>query len=102
MYITSVQASSVTPVDYKIYEGRGSGQRPLPWQPGFDISGVVSAVGEGCDRLRVGDAVWADNAGELGAAAQTLQAEGIRAPGPHRTQRATPDGGLLIWDLLFH
>ncbi|MBS02031.1 MAG: hypothetical protein CMQ24_04925, partial [Gammaproteobacteria bacterium] len=44
---------------------------------------------------------WAAR-GDLGAAAQTLQAEGIRASGPHRTQRATPGGGLLIWDLLFH
>tara|TARA_B100000676_G_scaffold43849_1_gene42133 strand:- start:63 stop:710 length:648 start_codon:yes stop_codon:yes gene_type:complete len=44
---------------------------------------------------------WAAR-GDLGAAAQTLQAEGIRASGPHRTQRATPDGGLPIWDLLFH
>jgi len=91
--LIEVQASSVNPVDYKIYEGRGGGQRPFPWQPGFDISGVVAAVGEGCDRLSVGDAVWADNAGELGAAAEFVAVDesrvGLKPPSLSHIEAAT-------------
>jgi NADPH2:quinone reductase len=66
--LVEVHASSVNPVDYKIFESRDTARDP--WQPGFDVSGVVAAVGEGCGRLAVGDHVWADNAGYLGAAAE--------------------------------
>lgn len=66
--LIEVHASSVNPVDYKIYENRDPSREP--WRPGFDLSGVVAVVGEGCTRLAVGDHVWADNAGYLGAAAE--------------------------------
>lgn len=68
--LIEIHASSVNPVDYKIYEGRHESERKFPWQPGFDISGVVVAVGAGCERLKIGDEVWVDNAGRLGAAAE--------------------------------
>jgi NADPH:quinone reductase-like Zn-dependent oxidoreductase len=35
---------------------------PPPYVPGFDLAGVVEAVGADCKRLRVGDRVWAMNA----------------------------------------
>lgn len=73
--LIGVRASSVNPVDWKILSG-GFGAR-FPHVLGFDVAGVVVAVGSGCRRLKVGDAVWADlgkfwplRGGELGAYAE--------------------------------
>lgn len=53
--LIKVAASSINPVDWKIMES------PIwPGVPGFDVGGVVEAVGPGCTRLKPGDAVWAD------------------------------------------
>eukprot|EP00440_Ansanella_granifera_P053233 gb/GFBE01057709.1/.p1 GENE.gb/GFBE01057709.1/~~gb/GFBE01057709.1/.p1 ORF type:complete len:368 (+),score=64.22 gb/GFBE01057709.1/:1-1104(+) len=53
-----VAASSVNPVDWKLLE------YPLglagPKVLGFDVAGTIEAVGPGCERLKPGDAVWAD------------------------------------------
>jgi NADPH2:quinone reductase len=56
-----VVASGVNPVDWKIREGHLKGGFPhvLPIIPGWDVAGVVEAVGEGVSRLRVGHRVWA-------------------------------------------
>ena len=71
--LIKVHGSSVNPVDWKIVNML-EGVRP-----GFDLSGVIVAVGSGVTsgRLKVGDEVWADNAPknfknvvELGACAQ--------------------------------
>lgn len=40
--------------------------------------------------------------GDLSHAAEVLGARQIETSGPRRTRRATPDGGMLEWDLLFH
>jgi len=50
-----VAASSVNPVDWKLLTSP-LGQKVL----GFDVSGTIEALGSGCTRLKVGDAVWAD------------------------------------------
>jgi NADPH:quinone reductase-like Zn-dependent oxidoreductase len=53
-----VAASSINPVDWKLLTS------PLailgPKVLGFDASGTIEALGSGCTRLKVGDAVWAD------------------------------------------
>ncbi|WP_221585365.1 NADP-dependent oxidoreductase [Microbacterium sp. G2-8] len=53
----TVEAAGVNPVERKLR----SGVRPLPgdgpWRAGSDGAGVVSAVGEGVDGFRAGDAV---------------------------------------------
>jgi len=59
MVLIKVEASSVNPcdVDYVEYGvGCSGGGGTL----GMDASGTVAAVGSGVDRLKVGDAVWAD------------------------------------------
>ena len=78
--LLAVHASSVNPVDWKIL----SGGLPLrfPHVLGFDASGIVAAVGSGCNRIKVGDSVWADlgktwllRGGELGAYADYALAD---------------------------
>jgi len=61
--LIKVAASSVNPVDWKLFESLYDAATTLglnPKVPGFDVSGVIEAVGDGCSRLKVGDAVWAD------------------------------------------
>lgn len=58
-----VLASSVNPIDWKCLSGALKAAFPVPFPdfvPGFDAAGVVAAVGEGVERLKVGDCVWTD------------------------------------------
>ncbi|HVS18674.1 MAG TPA: NADP-dependent oxidoreductase [Planctomycetota bacterium] len=57
--LVAVHAAGVNPVDWKIREG-AFGRQPgsLPRVLGFDVAGVVAAVGEGVERLAVGDEVY--------------------------------------------
>jgi NADPH:quinone reductase-like Zn-dependent oxidoreductase len=51
-----VQATSVNPVDYKTRSGRGPLRTP-PFTVGWDVAGVVDAIGGGVTRFDVGDEV---------------------------------------------
>ena len=54
-------AAGVNPVDWKIREGSLSPRVPhgFPLIPGWDVAGVVDELGEGCQRFRKGDRVFA-------------------------------------------
>ena len=54
----AVRAAAVNPTDIGL-RAVGGGDLPAPWTPGMDAAGTIEAVGEGEDRLRVGDAVMA-------------------------------------------
>lgn len=56
-----VVAAGVNPVDWKICRGMLAEILPhrFPLVPGWDVAGVVEEMGEGCQRLRKGDRVWA-------------------------------------------
>jgi NADPH:quinone reductase-like Zn-dependent oxidoreductase len=58
--LVRVVAASVNPVDWKIREGylRQMISYPLPLTLGWDVSGVVAAVGADVSRFKVGDAVF--------------------------------------------
>jgi NADPH2:quinone reductase len=56
--IIVVKAVGVNPVDTYIRSGNYGRNRPLPYTPGTDAAGVVSAVGEGVANLKVGDRVY--------------------------------------------
>ena len=58
--LVRVVAASVNPVDWKIREGylRQMIPYPLPLTLGWDVSGVVEAVGSEVSRFKVGDAVY--------------------------------------------
>lgn len=53
-----VIAATVNPTDILLRDP-GQGSTPLPMTPGMDAAGVIEAVGEGVDRLSVGDEVMA-------------------------------------------
>jgi len=57
-----VAGSSVNPVDWKLIKGDSAKQWSYPHVFGRDCSGTVLEVGSDVSRLKVGDAVWADNA----------------------------------------
>lgn len=82
--VIAVHASSVNPVDWKILQDPSlSTLLSFPHVMGFDAAGTVVAVGDGCTRLKVGDAVWADlgkywvlkGRGQLGAYAEYALAD---------------------------
>ncbi len=56
--LVDVYAASVNGADWKVRAGRYAPITAVPYIPGRDFSGVVSALGSGVTDLRVGDAVF--------------------------------------------
>lgn len=58
--VVKVEAVSINPVDFKTRQGSGFRDvlGPPPWILGWDVSGVVTAVGPRVSRFREGDAVF--------------------------------------------
>src|SRR6266852_5097602 len=70
--VIDVFAASVNGADWKVRAGDYR-QSKFPYVLGRDFSGVVSAVGEGVQNLRVGDAVFGVcEAGQEGAYAEKI------------------------------
>ena len=57
-----VAYAGVNPIDWKLFSGGLDGICPcqFPYTPGFDVSGTISAVGEGVTGFAVGDEVAGD------------------------------------------
>jgi NADPH:quinone reductase-like Zn-dependent oxidoreductase len=109
--LVRAKATSVNPVDWKVREGYLQGAYPhhLPIVPGWDVAGVVEAVGPAVTTgLEVGDEVWGyvrrDDV-KYGTAAELV-------PAPERTvarkpaslsleeAAAVPLAGLTAWQAL--
>jgi NADPH:quinone reductase-like Zn-dependent oxidoreductase len=73
--LIQVKAASVNPLDMKIRMGFMQAMRPvqLPFTPGLDAAGIVTAVGSGVSRFKVGDEVMA--ATMMGAYAEYIVAK---------------------------
>lgn len=59
--LLKVHAAGINPIDWKTRAGHGLGNyipNMLPWIPGWDVSGVVEALGEGVTDFAVGDAAF--------------------------------------------
>lgn len=56
--LVDIHAASVNGADWKVRKGSYAPITDLPYIPGRDFSGVVSAVGEGVTDLKVGDEVF--------------------------------------------
>ena len=56
--LVRVHATSVNPVDFKIREDGTMFGLETPLVPGYDVSGVIEAVGEDVDEFAPGDAVF--------------------------------------------
>src|SRR4029079_9750591 len=103
-----VEASGVNPVDWKTRSGKGAAaQFGLPLTVGWDVTGVVDAVGLGVTRFAVGDPVFGMPWFPRPASAY---AEFVTAPSRHFARR--PDAlpveqaaglslaGLTAWQCL--
>nr|WP_301289112.1 NADPH:quinone reductase [Natronocella acetinitrilica] len=56
--MVKVQAVGINPVETYIRAGQYAKLPDLPYTPGHDAAGTVAAVGEGVDRVAVGDRVY--------------------------------------------
>ncbi len=56
--VVDVHAASVNAADWKTRSGRNRPTTTFPYIPGRDFSGVVAAVGEGVEDLKVGEEVF--------------------------------------------
>jgi NADPH:quinone reductase-like Zn-dependent oxidoreductase len=56
--VVDIHAASVNGADWKVRAGQYSQVETFPYILGRDFSGIVSAVGEGVDDIKVGDAVF--------------------------------------------
>jgi len=109
--LVRVHAAGVNPSDAKVRAGAPFASKievPFPFVPGWDVSGVVEAVGEGAAGFRPGDAVYGmvNFPGRCGAYAEYVAApEAHLAPLPeglsHIHASAMPLAGLTAWQALF-
>lgn len=105
--LVKVHAASVNPVDYKIRQaGSWAGIEP-PAVIGYDVSGVVEAVGEDVREFRVGDEVYYTPEifeGQGSYAEYHVADEVIVAPKPanlsHVEAASIPLAGGTAWDAL--
>lgn len=99
-----VMAAGVNPVDWKIR--RGSVKLPLPMTMGFDVSGIVDAVGPNVNRFSPGDQIFAKASPAHGGYAEyTLVNDSQAALKPKSIgfieAAAIPTAGLTAWQMLF-
>lgn len=105
--LVKVHATSVNPVDYKIRQaGSWAGIEP-PAVIGYDVSGVVEAVGDAVGDLEVGDEVFYTPeifVGQGSYAEYHVADASIVAPKPpslsHAEAASLPLAGGIAWDSL--
>ena len=64
--LIKVGAAAINPIDMYVRSGMVKMPLPMPFIPGSDVAGTVSAVGPGVRRFKVGDRVWGTNQGLSG------------------------------------
>ena len=104
-----VHAAGVNPLDWKVRAGHVKDwlKHRLPLIPGWDVSGVVAAIGHGHTDFRVGDEVFAllDFMRDGAYAEYALAEKRNLAPKPtavdHTRAGATPLAALTAWQALF-
>jgi NADPH:quinone reductase-like Zn-dependent oxidoreductase len=104
-----VHAAGVNPVDWKVRAGYAKDRLKykMPFIPGWDVSGVVEAVGSGVSRLKVGDEVYSrpDISRDGSYAEYMVVKESEVALKPksidHVHAAAIPLAALTAWQALF-
>jgi len=107
--LVRVVAASVNPVDWKIREGhlRQMISYPLPLTLGWDVSGVVEAVGSGVSRFKVGDPVYSrPDIRRNGTYAEYVAIRGDEVAHKPKTvshieAASLPLAGITAWEALF-
>lgn len=104
--LVRIHAAGVNPVDWKTRSGHGPLRKP-PFVLGWDVSGVVEALGPGVTRFEVGDAVYGMPRfpHEAGAYAEYLTSRSRQialkpASLTHVEAAALPLAGLIAWQTL--
>jgi len=109
--LVRIHAAGINPVDWKTCAGEGVAPRlddPFPFIPGWDVSGVVEALGAEVAEFRVGDAVCGMVRWHWGGGGY---AEYVAAPGADLVARpdtmddaqaaGLPLAALTAWQALF-
>jgi NADPH:quinone reductase-like Zn-dependent oxidoreductase len=107
--LVRVHAAGINPVDWKIREGHMQEmlKHTFPLVLGWDVSGVVEAIGSGVTRLKAGDEVFSrpDIARDGAYAEYMVMKESDAALKPlsidHLHAAALPLAGLTGWQTLF-
>jgi NADPH:quinone reductase-like Zn-dependent oxidoreductase len=104
-----VVATSINPVDWKIRQGHLKEMIPfvMPLTLGWDVSGIVEAVGDGTNRFKVGDAVFSRpdirRNGTYAEFVAVREIEVARKPQTisHVEAASLPLVGITAWESLF-
>jgi len=107
--LVRVHAAAVNPVDTSIRAGRAGGLSgaELPYVPGFDVSGIVTAIGADVVNFKVDDEVFAmvdlRRGGTYAEYAVVLENEAALKPTRvnHAEAAAIPLVALTAWQALF-
>jgi NADPH:quinone reductase-like Zn-dependent oxidoreductase len=109
--LIKVHAASVNAIDWKLRAGymKDVFPLPLPYIPGWDVSGVVEAIGPGVTRFRKGDEVYAVSDGARGGKGTYAEYVVIKEPEAaakpksidHVHTASIPVVGLTAWQALF-
>ena len=109
--LVRIHAAGINPVDWKTCAGEGVASRledPFPFIPGWDVSGVVEALGAGVSGFKVGDAVcgmvrWHWGGGGYAEYVAAPAADLVARPGTMDDSQAAglPLAALTAWQALF-
>lgn len=106
--LVRVVAASVNPVDGKVREGhlRAMIRQPMPLTLGWDVSGVVEAIGAEVTRFKVGDAVFSrpdiQRNGTYAEYVAVRESEAAHKPRTisHVEAASMPLAGITAWEAL--
>lgn len=99
--LVDVHAASINFPDALMVQGLYQVKPPLPFTPGAELAGVVSAVGEGVNRLKVGDRVVCSTG--TGAFAEQAVVDAAKAiPLPEGMDYAAGASFVLVYGTSLH
>ncbi|HEX3549190.1 MAG TPA: NADPH:quinone oxidoreductase family protein [Candidatus Elarobacter sp.] len=98
--VIDVRAAGVNFPDVLLVQGKYQVKPPLPFSPGVEAAGVVSAVGEGVEHLSVGDRVASGVMGAFAERAVANAATAIRLP--DEIDFVTAAGMVLTYGTAYH
>ena len=103
--LVRIHAAGVNPYDWMTRAGNGANV-DLPWVPGWDFSGVITAVGNDVTGFHVDDAVFGMLADERGTYTEYAAIPGsnlVRKPRTvsHMVAAGAPMAALTAWQALF-
>ncbi len=107
--LVRVHAAGLNPIDWKTRSGTSRhASVPLPFTGGWDLSGVVEEVAEGCERFTPGDEVFGlvrfpEQGATFAEYCAVPATDAVRKPETltHVEAAAVPLAGLTAWQALF-